>query len=46
MMSGSAVVGDDGSTGVVSWAYNYETGDFYINDTGLAADGVTTYDQF
>jgi general secretion pathway protein G len=46
MMSGSAIVGDDGSTGVLSWAYNYEMGDFYINDTGLSTDGVTTYDQF
>ncbi len=46
MMSGSQIIGDDGSTGVISWAYNYETGDFYINDLGLATDGITTYDQF
>jgi prepilin-type N-terminal cleavage/methylation domain-containing protein len=29
-----------------SWAYRYQTGDFYINSTANAVDGVTTYDQF
>jgi prepilin-type N-terminal cleavage/methylation domain-containing protein len=29
-----------------SWAYQYQTGDLYINSTANAVDGVTTYDQF
>lgn len=29
-----------------SWAYNFESGEFTINNDGAASDGVSTYDQF
>jgi general secretion pathway protein G len=46
IMSGSDQPGALGGPGAPSWAYNYETGGFYINSQDLSADGVTTYDQF
>ena len=44
--TGSVVPGIAGTAATHSWVYQYETGDFYVNSTDLAADDTTTYDQF
>jgi hypothetical protein len=46
MMSGAAVPGASAGPGAPSWAYNYETGEFFVNSQDLSGDGVTTYDKF
>jgi prepilin-type N-terminal cleavage/methylation domain-containing protein len=46
MMSGNDIPGDGATVGTHSWAYNYETGDFYINSQDMSSDDVTTYDKF
>jgi len=46
MMSGNELPGTGGTVGTHSWAYNYETGDFYINSADMSGDKVTTYDKF
>src|SRR3954454_19320181 len=48
MMSGSGPIASSiGGTAMThSWVYLYETGDFYINSSATANDGVTTYDQY
>jgi general secretion pathway protein G len=44
------VTGEDPGVGATaathSWAYNYETGEFYINSQEMSHDEVTTYDKF
>jgi general secretion pathway protein G len=45
MMSGTDQPGG-GGPGAPSWAYDYETGGFYINSTDMSSDKVTTYDKF
>ena len=44
--SGSIVPSISGTETTYSWVYQYEKGEFYINSTATANDGVTTYDQF
>jgi prepilin-type N-terminal cleavage/methylation domain-containing protein len=44
--SGPIGPGVGGTSATHSWAYQYETGDFYINSTADSLDGATTYDQF
>jgi general secretion pathway protein G len=46
MMSGNDVPGATGGLGAPSWAYNYETGSFYINSQDMSGDGETTYAEF
>jgi general secretion pathway protein G len=46
MMSGSDVPGALGGSGAPSWAYNYETGGFYINSQDMSGDGETPYHEF
>lgn len=48
MIAGSGSIASSiGATAATqSWAYQYETGDLYINSTANAVDGVTTYDEF
>jgi general secretion pathway protein G len=46
MMSGTEQPGQGGTVTTHSWAYNFETGDFYINSTEDSGDDVTTYDTF
>jgi hypothetical protein len=46
MMSGSETPGTGGTEGIISWAYNFQTGDFYINSADMSSDEVTTYDKF
>ena len=48
MMSGSGPIASSigGTSMTHSWVYQYETGEFYINSSVTASDGVTTYDQF
>ena len=46
MMAGNEQPGTGGTVGTHSWAYNYETGDFYINSQDMSGDDVTTYDKF
>ena len=38
--------GASAGPGAPSWAYNYETGEFFVNSQDLSGDGVTTYDKF
>jgi general secretion pathway protein G len=38
--------GNNGDVGTHSWAYNYVTGEFYINSQDMSGDKVTTYDKF
>lgn len=44
--TGSIASGIGGTASTHGWAYKYETGDFHINSTEVATDGVTTFDQF
>lgn len=44
--TGSIASGIAGTASTHSWAYKYETGDFHVNSTAVAADGATTFDQF
>jgi general secretion pathway protein G len=44
--SGSIASGIGGTATTHSWVYQYETGDFHINSTANALDGVATYDEF
>jgi hypothetical protein len=46
MMAGNEQPGTSATVGTHSWAYNYESGDFYINSQDMSSDGVTTYDKF
>jgi prepilin-type N-terminal cleavage/methylation domain-containing protein len=48
MVSGSGPIAPSigGTSTTHSWAYQFQTGDFYINSDALANDGVTTYDKF
>jgi general secretion pathway protein G len=46
MMSGSELPGTGGTVGTHSWAYNYATGEFFINSVDTSGDKVTTYDKF
>ncbi len=46
MMSGNELPGTSGTVGTHSWAYNYETGEFYINCPDLSSDGITPYTDF
>jgi general secretion pathway protein G len=46
MMSGAELPGQGGTVSTHSWAYNYETGDFYVNSTETSGDDATTYDTF
>ena len=46
MMSGAAIPGASAGPGAPSWAYNYETGEFFVNSQDFSHDGVTTYDKF
>lgn len=43
---GSIPTGLGASASTHSWAYYFESGEFYINSTALSADGATTYDKF
>ncbi|MGD9635088.1 MAG: type II secretion system protein [Pirellulales bacterium] len=44
--TGSVASGIGGTAATHGWAYKYETGDFHINSSAVASDGVTTFDQF
>jgi len=44
--TGSIAANIGGTAATHGWAYKYETGDFHVNSTEIAADSVTTYDQF
>ena len=46
MMSGNELPGTGGTVGTHSWAYHYETGDFFVNCPDMSSDKVTTYDKF
>jgi prepilin-type N-terminal cleavage/methylation domain-containing protein len=48
MMSGGGTVASTigGTAATHSWVYQFDTGDFHINSTATANDGVSTYDQF
>jgi general secretion pathway protein G len=48
MMSGGGTVASTigGTAATHSWVYQFDTGDFHINSTATANDGVLTYDQF
>lgn len=44
--TGSIASGIAATAATHSWAYLYETGDFFVNYNATSADGSTTYDQF
>jgi general secretion pathway protein G len=48
MMSGGGTVGSTiaGTATTHSWVYQFDSGEFHINSTATANDGVSTYDQF
>jgi general secretion pathway protein G len=48
MMSGGGTVASTigGTAATHSWVYQFDTGDFHLNSTATANDGVTTYDLF
>jgi prepilin-type N-terminal cleavage/methylation domain-containing protein len=48
MMSGNGTVATTigGTATTHSWVYQFDSGDFHINSSATANDGVTTYDQF
>lgn len=48
MMSGGGTVASTigGTAATHSWVYQFDTGDFHINSTATANDGVTRYDLF
>jgi len=44
--TGSIASGIGGTASTHGWAYKYETGDFHVNSSALASDGLTSYDEF
>jgi hypothetical protein len=46
ILAGAEAPGANSAVGTHSWAYDHETGDFYVNSPDLSSDDVTTYDKF
>jgi general secretion pathway protein G len=44
--TGPGLPGVEATEGTHSWAYKYETGEFFCNSSELAADDVTPYSEF
>ena len=44
--SGSIVPSMAGTATTLSWVYQFETGEFFINSSDPTTDGASTYDQF